>query len=109
MNYGAMQMPAHVNPFSGPAYWVTLKNSLERNGESTRRPRTGGEQISLRLDDHPLNHINAIAGYAGWNRSEVLTAIIECGLFRLYEHLNEDTQNNLIQKIVEETQPLPKM
>ena len=102
-------MPARVNPFSGPAYWVTLKNSLEKNGENTARPRTGGEQISLRLDNHPLNHINTIAAYAGWNRSEVLTAIIECGLFRLYEHLSEETQNNLVQQIVEGTQPLPKM
>lgn len=97
------------NPFAGPAYWVTLKNSLENNGENTSRPRTGGDQISLRLDEHALNHINAIAEHSGWNRSEVLTAIIECGLFKLYENLAPEVSDILVRRVTDQSRPLPRM
>jgi hypothetical protein len=96
-----------VNPFSGPAYVVTLKNALENNGGNTSRPRTGGEQISLRLESHTINHINVIAEHAGWNRSEVLTAVIERGLFDLYGALDPNTTQELIRKVTEATLPMP--
>lgn len=102
-------MPNRENPFSGPAYWVTLKNSLENNGKSTARPKAGGDPISMRIDTHPLNHINAIAELAGWNRSEVLTAIIDCGLFVLYQNMDENIQNELVQNVMEKTPPIPQM
>jgi len=41
--------------------------------------------MSVRLDDFLLNHIEAIAELAGWNRSEVLYAIAHSGLGALYE------------------------
>jgi len=42
--------------------------------------------MSIRLDDFLLNHVEAVAELASWNRSEVLYAIAHYGLFALYEN-----------------------
>jgi hypothetical protein len=70
----------------GPSYITALRNAVEQNRAAyCTPPRTGGKQMSVRLDDFLLNHVEAIAELAGWNRSEVLYAIAHFGLGALYE------------------------
>jgi hypothetical protein len=73
------------NPMTGPSYITALRNAVEQNRTSyCTPPRTGGRQMSVRLDDFLLNHVEAIAELSGWNRSEVLYAIAHQGLFDFY-------------------------
>lgn len=75
-----------LNPMAGPSYITALRNAVEQNRAAyCTPPRTGGKQMSVRLDNFLLNHVEAIAELAGWNRSEVLYAIAHHGLFSLYE------------------------
>jgi hypothetical protein len=46
---------------AGPDYVKALQNALEKKGNECRAPpRTGGTQISTRLDEFVLNHVDAI-------------------------------------------------
>lgn len=75
------------NPMAGPSYITALRNAVEQNRAAyCTPPRTGGKQMSVRLDDFLLNHVEAISELASWNRSEVLYAIAHYGLFELYEN-----------------------
>jgi hypothetical protein len=72
---------------SGPSYITALQNAVVQNRTAyCSPPRTGGKQISVRLDDFLLNHVEAIAKLSGWNRSEVLYAIAHQGLYDLYNN-----------------------
>jgi hypothetical protein len=95
-----------VNPMAGPAYVVALRNSLEkRTTEYTTPPRTGGTQISTRLDDFVLKHVDAIVEECGWNRAEVLYALVQRGLFDLYEFVSPEIVERIVQKIVAKMAP----
>jgi hypothetical protein len=80
-----------VNPLSGPAYVLALRNALEQRPTSQFQspPRTGGTQISIRLPDFILGHIEAITAKSGWNRSEVIDAVLQRGLFDLYAFIEK--------------------
>jgi hypothetical protein len=90
------------NPMAGPSYTTALRNAVEQNRTAyCTPPRTGGKQMSVRLDDFLLNHVEAIADLAEWNRSEVLYAIAHCGLFQLYEvapHIAEEAVARIMEK-----------
>ncbi len=78
---------ARPNPMAGISYLMTLKNAVEKNRATlSAPPKTGGKQISVRLDEDEflINHLDAIADLAGWHRSEVLYAVAYQGLFDLY-------------------------
>ena len=95
-----------VNPMSGPAYVMALCNAVERRRNAyTTPPRTGGTQISTRLDDFVFNHIEAIVEECGWNRAEVLYALIQRGLFDLYEFTAPTTVDRIVAKIVAKIAP----
>lgn len=90
-----------ANPMAGPAYVVALRNALERrSNEYTTPPRTGGTQISTRLDEFVLNHVEAVVEECGWNRAEVLYALVQRGLFDLYEFVSPDVVDRIVQRIV---------
>lgn len=75
----------NINPMAGPSYITALRNAVEQNRAAyCTPPRTGGKQMSVRLDDFLLNHVEAISELTEWNRSEVLYAIAHYGLFTLY-------------------------
>jgi hypothetical protein len=96
------------NPMSGPAYIIALRNALEaerRPTEYRTPPRSGGTQISIRLDDFIFNHVEAIVEESGWNRAEVLLALVQRGLFDLYEFAAPETVEKIIQKIVHKVAP----
>ena len=95
-----------VNPMAGPAYVVALRNALEkRTSEYMTPPRTGGTQISTRLDDFVLKHVDAIVEECGWNRAEVLYGLVQRGLFDLYEFVSPEIVERIVQKIVAKMAP----
>jgi hypothetical protein len=91
---------------SGPAYVIALRNALEnRITEYTTPPRTGGTQISTRLDEFVFNHVEAIVEECGWNRAEVLYALIQRGLFDLYEFVSPEIVERIVRKIISRMAP----
>lgn len=95
------------NPMSGPAYVLSLRNALEQRAASEYQspPRTGGTQVSIRLDEFMLNHVEAITAKIGWNRAEVLNALIQRGLFDLYEFCKPEVVEGLVQDVVAKLAP----
>ncbi len=95
------------NPMSGPAHVIALRNALEQRPatEYQTPPRTGGTQVSVRLDEFIFNHIEAIGAKTGWNRAEVLNALIQRGLFDLYEFCKPEVVETLVQDVVPKLAP----
>ena len=95
------------NPMSGPAYVIALRNALEKrpSSEYQSAPRTGGTQVSIRLDEFIFNHVEAITAKTGWNRAEVLNALIQRGLFDLYEFCKPKVVDALVQDVVAKLAP----
>jgi hypothetical protein len=96
------------NPMSGPAYIMALVNALEKSKRPlayNNPPRSGGTQVSIRLDDFVYNHVDAIVDKSGWNRAEVLNALIHRGLFDLYAYAQSDTVDEIVQAVVDKVAP----
>lgn len=96
------------NPFAGPAHVVALANSLDRErrpGAYTRPPPTGGAQISVRLADHLMTHLDILGQRSGWTRIQVLTALLERGLFDLYDQLSDETGEALMDDLTNQLVP----
>jgi hypothetical protein len=90
------------NPMSGPAHIVALANALERERRPNayvRPPPTGGDQISVRLGTALLAHMDVIGQASGWTRVQVLTALIDRGLFDLYANLSDETGEAIMEKL----------
>jgi hypothetical protein len=99
-----------TNPMAGgPAYIIALRNALEsasRPGQYNQPPKQrGGPQLSVRFDDFQFNHIDAIAEKTGWNRSEVINALLHRGLFDLYEYSDPSTVEAVVHRVVEKLLP----
>jgi len=93
---------------SGPAYVMALRNALERDkrpAEYDQPPKGGGIQISVRLEEFLYNHINAVVEKSGWNRAEVVTALVQRGLFDLYDYSHSDTVEEIVRKVVTKLAP----
>jgi hypothetical protein len=95
------------NPMSGPAHIIALRNALEHRpaAEYQSPPRTGGTQVSVRLDEFIFNHVEAIAAKIEWNRAEVLHALIQRGLFDLYEFCRPEVVDALVQDVMAKLAP----
>jgi hypothetical protein len=104
-------MMIRANPMSGPAYIIALRNALasgKRPGEYSQPPKQrGGPQISVRFDDFQFNHIDAIAEKSEWNRSEVINALIQRGLFDLYEFSDRETVDEIVRLVVSKAPSQP--
>ena len=100
-------MPARANPFSGPAHIMALCNALETQRRPGIRnpPRTSGTQISSRLDENILNHLDVIVKQSGWTRTEVLYALVQRGLFDLYFFAEDETVEKIVQVVMNKTPP----
>lgn len=100
----------HDNPFAGPAHHVALSNAIERDrrppGTYTRPPPTGGEQISVRLSERLTKHLEVLSGASSWTRVQVLTALLERGMFDLYDLLSDDTGARLMENFVDQLPPV---
>jgi hypothetical protein len=94
---------------SGPAHVVALANALERDRRPhayIRPPPTGGNQISVRLGEALLAHLDAIGRASGWTRVQVLTALIDRGLFDLYDALSDETGESIMESLARELVPI---
>jgi hypothetical protein len=97
------------NPMAGPAFIVALANALEperRPGAYVRPPPTGGAQISVRLGESLLAQLDVIGRRTGWTRVQVLTALIERGLFGLYDLLSDAAGEAILDSITNELAPV---
>jgi len=97
------------NPFAGPAHHVALANALERERRPeayTQPPVTGGAQISVRLSETLLVHLDMIGRKSGWTRVQVLTAMIERGLFDLYQILSDEVGHEIIDSMMSQLVPV---
>jgi hypothetical protein len=92
---------------SGPAYVIALRNALEQRPASEYQspPRTGGTQVSIRLDEFIFNHVEAVTARAGWNRAEALHALIQRGLFDLYEFCAPEVVEELVKDVMAKLAP----
>lgn len=96
------------NPLSGPAHIVALANALERDrrpGAYARPPATGGDQISVRLGESLLAHLDILGKAADWTRVQILTALIERGLFDLYDLLSDEVGESIMESLANELVP----
>jgi len=87
------------NPLAGPDHVGVLKTALEQQGGYLRPPSTGGDQISIRLSESLLAQLDVIAKRAEWTRAQVLTALIERGLFDLYHRLSDDVGELIMEQL----------
>jgi|SRR5271163_3710621 len=94
-----------INPMAGPAHVMALKNKIEKRVmEYCTPPKTSGTQVSIRLDDFLLNHVEAIVALSGWNRSEVVYALAHRGLYDLY-HYSPGIAEAVVQQIMGKMAP----
>jgi hypothetical protein len=98
------------NPMSGgPDYAGVLRNALENTpGAYAAPPSTGGEQVSIRLPEFTGAMIDAITARChrpGWNRSQVLNALIDRGLFDLFNLLSDKTARAIMGDIASKIVP----
>lgn len=90
------------NPIEGgPLYVEVLARALDRRATaSTRPPATGGIQVSLRFSPERLALFDKISGRTGWNRNQVVDALVDGGLNQLFQNLSEGTAKALMQELV---------
>ena len=61
--------------------------------------------MSIRLDEFVFNHVEAIVAKTEWNRAEVLNALIQRGLFDLYEFCKPEAVDALVRDVVAKLAP----
>jgi hypothetical protein len=98
------------NPMAGgPDYAGVLRNALEkRPGAYAVPPSSGGEQVSIRLPEHTAALVDAITKRCegpAWNRSQVLNALIDRGLYDLFNLLGDKTAKAIVDEIASKTAP----
>jgi hypothetical protein len=86
---------------------MALCNALESQRRPGIRnpPRTTGTQISSRLDENILNHVDVIVEQSGWNRTEVLYALVQRGLFDFYFFADDETVEKIIEVVMTKAPP----
>lgn len=83
---------------AGPDFVELLKNALEgRVAGFARPPATGGTQVSLRFREDRLMLFDILAERSGWNRTQVIDALIDKGLFMLFERLTTSASDEIIE------------
>ena len=88
-----------LNPFSfAPAYVGALSDKIQ-NKPNAFRPRAGGRQFSVRIDLLMEEHIKALEKLSGWNKSEIIYAFLQRGIFDLYETVEPETTQKIINNI----------
>ena len=94
---------AKNNPTAGgPDFVELLKKTLEgKVAGFCRPPATGGTQISLRIREDRLMLLDKLSERSGWNRTQVIDALIDMGLFVLFDRLSSSVAEEIIESSVE--------
>jgi hypothetical protein len=98
------------NPFAGgPDFVAAMRNALDGIPNTyVRPPPSGGEQISIRFPESRMALVKALEQHcqqAGWNRSQIINALFERGLFELFNLLRDNTVETIMNDVVAETAP----
>jgi hypothetical protein len=86
------------NPIAGgPNFVEVLKNVLEKVPNAyAKPPATGGTQISVRFGDDRLAILDGIEKHSGWNRSQIINALVDRGLYELFSRVS----NQVVEAIM---------
>ena len=89
---------AKANPFAGGQDYVrVLSRCLGAKAPLlTQPPSTGGTQFSIRLRPGRLAIINQISDHTGWNRNQVIDALLEVALVGLFDALSTKAAEGLL-------------
>lgn len=92
---------AHTNPLAGgPDYVRSLCNAIHAaEGTYKQPPATGGGATSLRFPRDRAALLDALASASGWNRNQVVNALVDKGLFVLFSELGEKRAVELVEKV----------
>ena len=91
------------NPMvGGPDFIQILVNAVERIPQSyTRPPPTGGKGISFRMREGPAAILDELTRRSGWNRNQVLDALIERGLRDVFNTLSDQAAKDVMDVAAE--------
>jgi hypothetical protein len=98
---------SHANPIAGgPDFILPLRNALEKTPNAySKPPVTGGTQISSRFAEDRLALLDAICEMSDWNRNQVINALVDRGLYELFQQLTNETTNTLMDHVVDKILP----
>ena len=82
----------------GPDYIKILCGALEQRASTySRPPATGGTQFSLRLREDRLALLERLVERSGWNRNQIVDALIDKGLFMLFDELSNASADEIME------------
>lgn len=91
---------AKENPFvGGPDYVKALCAVLQgSNAFRVAPPSASGSQLSIRMLDDRLELLKVLGEKSGWNRNQLLIALLDKGLWFLFAELNDETAGKIIKE-----------
>ena len=86
----------------GPDFVEILRNALDpaKNASYIRPPFTGGTQVSLRIAQDRLALLERLSERSGWNRNQVIDALVDKGLYVLFDRLSDATADEILDEHV---------
>ncbi len=98
---------AFNNPISGgPDLISALRNALEKTPNVyAKPPLTGGTQISSRFADDRLAILDAICEQSGWNRNQVINALVDRGLLVLFQQISDVAVDAIMDHAADKIMP----
>jgi len=96
-----------LNPIAGgPDFIEVLKNVLEKIPNTYAKPPvTGGTQISSRFADDRLAILDAICSRSGWNRNQVINALLDRGLYELFCRVSDEVVEAIMTTAADRVMP----
>ena len=64
-----------------------------------KKPRNGGNQISIRIGFDIMQHIEALQQKSGWTRNDVIFALVQNGLWHFYNMLSGDKIDEITKSL----------
>src|SRR5437870_5626447 len=92
---------AKNNPFVGGPDYVTALCAVLEQGSNTFRmaaPSAGGSQLSIRMLDDRLELLDILREKSGWNRNQLLIALLDKGLWFLFAELDDETAGKIMKE-----------
>jgi hypothetical protein len=78
--------------------------AVSRNGSASDRQHKVGAEKKYENQPLPSRHRERLVE-SGWNRAEVLYALVQRGLFDLYEFASPETVEAIVQRVVQKVAP----
>jgi hypothetical protein len=92
---------ARNNPFAGVSFGTMLAKAIEGSATiSTQPPSSGGTQVSLRFNEDRLALLDTLSARTGWNRNQIVSALVDSGLFSVFEQLRNATVEDVMTAFV---------